>query len=1054
MKTLIEYFVKYKILSNLAIGVTIIAGVLSILSTKKSFFPETKTREINISVTYPGASPEEMEEGVTLKVEEAIHNIPGIDEMSSTSSENSASINVTTLKGYDIDEVYTEIKNAVDRINSFPGGAERPVIYKQKPRSMAMWVGLTGDADLLTLKEYAEEVEDDLLASGLVSQLVLMGYPNREISIEVSEDDLLRYGFTFDQLAQTVKMNNIDISAGSIKGSNEEILIRSRAKETTADQIGEIVLRANNDGSKLLLREVAKITEQFEDVPSRSTLNGKEAVFIRVDKLPEEDIEEISDFMENYVEEFNAKHPSLELIISFNFFDTLKQRLDMLFENGFTGLVLVLFSLSLFLSVRLSFWVAWGIPSSFLGMFILAQFVGITINMISLFGMILVVGILVDDGIVIAENIFSHFEKGKNPYRAAVDGTMEVLSAVTTSVLTTVVAFLPLLLLDGTLEFFFEMAVVVVLSLLFSLLEAFFVLPAHLASHHVLRSKNRSGKVRNTINKGINYLKDNIYGKGLKFTMENRYISVAIIFALFPITFGLLGGGIIKSTFFPNIPFNSINVNLEFKAGTRESEVEKHIQNFENIVWSINEDLKKEYNDTTNFINFTFANVGSSGDGTGGSGGHVGSLNIFHRELDGNPITSFDLSERIRKEIGNIPEAEKLTIGGSNRFGKPVSIRLMGKNFEELTDAKEFLKAQLREIPELKEINDNITTGKRELQLELTQKAYFLGFTHNEISKQIRQGFFGEEVQRLQKGTDEVKVWVRYPNSGRTDVGKLDGMKIKSGEKEFDIGEMLNYSVGRGVADIRHYGVSRTITVDADMLDPYGEVPPILEKVKQDIVPALQAQFPGVDIDYGGQARESERAGKELGMYFGGAFMVMFLLIILNFKSFYQALLVMLMVPIGWIAAILGHGVQGIPVSMLSALGMIALSGVIINDAVVFLDKYNRNLLDGMTVKAAAFDAGVSRFRPILLTSLTTVLGLMPLLMEKSFQAQFLIPMAVSIAYGVLLGTFIILLFFPVLILFFNDVRMLSQWIWTGKKPEREEVERVIIDQEKETLLA
>jgi len=1054
MRQVIEYFVKYKVLANLLIGVTVLAGGASLLSTKKSFFPETKTRQINIQVAYPGASPEEMEEGVTLKIEEVIHNIEGIDEMTSTSSENTANINVTTLKGYDIDEVYTEIKNAVDRINSFPGGAERPVIFKQKPRSMAMWIGLTGDADLVTLKKYAEEIEDDFLASRIVSQLVIMGYPNREISIEVSEDDLLRYDLTFDQVAQTVRLNNIDLSAGSIKGSSEEILIRSRAKETTADRIGEIVLSANNDGSKILLRDVASIKEQFEDVPFNTTLNGKQAVFIRVDKLPEEDIEEISNYLNEYIATFNAENPSLELISTFDFFDMLKQRLAMLYENGGAGLLLVIFSLGLFLSVRLSFWVAWGIPSSFLGMFILAQFVGITINMISLFGMILVVGILVDDGIVIAENIFSHFEKGKNPYRAAVDGTMEVLSAVLTSVCTTIVAFLPLLLLDGTLEFFFEMATVVVLSLAFSLIEAFLVLPAHLASKHVLRAKNRSSKVRNTLNTGITFLRDKVFGKALQLTMQNRFVSMALIFALFPITFGLLGGGIIKSTFFPNIPFSSINVNLEFKSGTRESTVEKHIQDFEDKIWKVNEDLKKEHNDTTDFVKFTFANVGSTNDGSGVSGGHLGSINVFHRELDGEPISSFQLANKIREAIGEVPEAEKLTIGGSNRFGKPVSIRLMGKNFEELTSAKEFLKAQLREIPELKEINDNITIGKRELQIDLTEQAYFLGFTHNEISKQIRQGFFGEEVQRLQKGTDEVKVWVRYPESGRKNVGKLDEMKIKSGEKEFTLSELVNYSVGRGVADIRHYSVSRTVTVEADMLDPYGEVPPILEKVRTEIVPAMEAQFPGVKVDYGGQARESARAGQELAMYFGGAFLVMFLLITLNFKSLYQALLVMLMVPVGWIGAILGHGIQGIPVSMLSALGMIALSGVIINDAVVFLDKYNRNLLNNMSVKEAAFDAGISRFRPILLTSLTTVLGLFPLLIETSFQAQFLIPMAVSIAFGVLIGTFIILLFFPVLIVFFNDIRMTSKWIWTGKKPPRESVERVIIDKEKETLFA
>ncbi|MBX2841858.1 MAG: efflux RND transporter permease subunit [Flammeovirgaceae bacterium] len=1054
MLELIEKFVKFKILSNIVIAVTIIAGIVSILNTKRSFFPETKPRNITIQVVYPGASPEELEEGVTLKVEEAIKSIPGIDEVNSTSSENMASIQIKTLKGYDLDDIYTETKNAVDRINSFPLGAERPTIYKEKPRSTAMFLGLTGDkTDLFELKKYAEEIEDDLLASGVISQVNVSGFPNLEISIEVTEENLSRYSLSFDQVANVVRQNNRDISAGSIKGSSEEVLIRSRAKETSAEKIGEIILRANNGGSYLLLRDVATITEKFEDVPVRALLNGKESVSIRIDKLPEEDLVEISDFASEYVVKFDEKHPSLHLEVTYDFMDMLTQRLSMLISNGGFGLILVVIALGLFLSVRLSFWVAWGIPSSFLGMFFFAQFIGITINMISLFGMILVVGILVDDGIVIAENIYAHFEKGKNPYRAAVDGTMEVMSAVFTSVSTTIVAFIPILLLDGGMEFLFEMAIVVILSLVFSLLEAFLVLPAHLASEHVLRSKNKTSKIRNALNGAINYLKINIYGKALTFTIKHKWISITAVTALFPITIGLLGGGVIKATFFPQIPFSSININVEFKAGTRESIVEKTIASFEKDIWELNEELKKEHKDTVNFINYTFSNLGFSTDGSG-SGSHVGSINVFHRELEGDPIDGFQLNNLLREKIGKVPEAEKLTVGGGNsRWGKPVSIRLMGKDFEELTNAKNFLKGKLNEISDLNEITDNITVGKRELQVELTSQAYFLGLTHNEIVKQIRQGFFGEEVQRLQKGKDEVKVWVRYPEVGRRNVGQLDEMKVKYSGNEYGLDEMVDYEVSRGVADIRHYNAARTVTVEADLVDPYGEVPPILSKIENDIVPEINALYPTVKVDYGGQAEESAKSRKELMTYFGGAFFVMFLLIMLNFKSFYQAVLIMAMIPLGWLGAILGHGIQGIPVSILSAWGMIALSGVIINDAVVFLDKYNRNLRDGMKVYDAAFDAGISRFRPILLTSITTVCGLFPLLVEGSFQAQFLIPMACSIAFGVLIGTFIILLFFPVLIILFNDIRQGTTWLWTGEKPEPEAVERVIIDQEKEELL-
>ncbi|MEQ9303975.1 MAG: efflux RND transporter permease subunit, partial [Marinoscillum sp.] len=462
IKGLVAYFVKYPILANILIALTVIGGVVSFLNTKMSFFPTAKDRVINITVAYPGASPEEMEEGVTTKIEEALKSTAGIDELTSTSSENSASISILTLDNYDIDEIYTEVKNAVDGISSFPAGAEKPIIFKQRQRSTAQWLGLTGDVSLKTLKEYAESIEDDLLATGVISQVNISGFPALEVSIEVSEQTLRRYNLTFDQVVGAVRLNNRDISAGSIKSTNEEILIRSKAKQTEADQISEIVVRSNTDGSKLLLRDIATIKEQFADQPDKALLNGQEAVFIEVRKLETEDLTQISNTVNEYVTSFNEKNDAVKLITTWDFNNMLTQRLDLLTSNGLVGLLLVLISLGLFLSLRLSFWVAWGIPSSFLGMFIIVSFVGLTVNMISLFGMILVIGILVDDGIVIAENIYAHFEKSKNPVQAAVRGTLEVLPAVLTSVVTTIVAFLPLLLLTGGFEFLKDMAYVVI----------------------------------------------------------------------------------------------------------------------------------------------------------------------------------------------------------------------------------------------------------------------------------------------------------------------------------------------------------------------------------------------------------------------------------------------------------------------------------------------------------------------------------------------------------------------------------------------------------------
>ncbi len=1058
IKGIVEYVVKYPVLANILIALTLVAGVVSMVATKKSFFPIAKDRVIQITVTYPGASPQEMEEGVTTKIEEAINTISGIDEINSTSSENVSSINILTLDNYDIDEVYTEVKNAIDGISAFPAAAEKPIIFKQKWRSTAQWMGLTGDVSLKTMKGYAEEIEDDLLATGQISQVNISGFPDLEISIEVTEDVLRRYNLTFDQVAAAVRSNNRDVSAGSVKSTSEEILIRSMAKETDAELIGDIVLRSNPDGSKLLVRDVATVKEQFMDVPHEAFLNGEPAVFIEVKKLEEEDLAVISSIVEKYVKGFNEKNDVVKLTVTWDFNNMLNERLDMLTSNGIVGLLLVLVSLGLFLSLRLSFWVAWGIPSSFLGMFILGTMVGLTINMISLFGMILVIGILVDDGIVIAENIFAHFEKTGNPIKAAIAGTVEVLPAVFTSVTTTIVAFLPLLFLTGGFEFLKDMAYVVIFSLGFSLIEACFILPAHLANKKVLSIKKedtRSYKIRKVLNGFIDYMKFKIYGRMLSYAITHRPVAVAVLVGFIVIVVGLLQGGQIKATFFPQIPFNSLNIDIVFLPGEREDKVLSYLQRFDDAVWQVNDELKAEFETDENIIKYTFTGVGYTNSGESGS--HAGNVDVMFEQLDKFGINQFDLIAKIRKAIGPVPEADKFSVGGQSRWGKPVSVMLLGKNYQELGEAKDYLKAELAELSDLKEIQDNVPIGRREMLFELRPEAYFLGLNNADITKQMRQGFFGEEVQRFMKGNDELKVWVRYPNSGRRSIGQLEDVKIKTPTgQEFPLAQLADYKIERGVSGIKHYNTSRVVTVEAEMQDPFAEVPPILKKIDEEIIPKLLEKYPSVKVDYGGQSKESDRAGKEIGLFFGGAFLLIFFILMITFRSFYQALMILIMIPLGFIGAIFGHGVESwvsareLPVSLLSVWGMVALSGVIINDAVVFLSKFNSLVKeDGLKVMEAAYEAGIARFRAIILTSLTTVLGLFPLIKETSFQAQFLVPMAISVAYGVLIGTFIILLFFPVLILLLNDFRRALKWLWTGKKPSREEVETVVVQEER-----
>jgi len=1046
MRKLVSVFIRFPFYANIIIVFLLIGGVFSLLNMKKSFFPEFESKVITISIFYPGASPKEMEEGLTARIEESIRSIVGIKETNSTSSENFAIVTITTTGEYDIDETLTEVKNAVDAISSFPADAEKPVIFKRRSISQAMYLGLSGDVDLITLKNLASEIEDDFLNSGVISQLSINGYPDLEISVEITEDNLLRYKLTFDEISRSIAANNRDISAGMIKSDEEEVLIRSRSRSVDPDEIGDIILRANDDGSYLRIRDVASVKMQFADVSRSLYLNGKRNVSFAVNKLPEEDLDAIAKFCNDYVEEFNETHQGVKLTITYDFLVTLKGRLNLLYKNGGIGLLLVLISLGLFLSFRLSFWVAWGIPASFLGMFVIASAYGITINMISLFGMILVIGILVDDGIVIAENIFTHFEKGKSPRLAALDGTMEVLPAVMTSVITTIIAFSPLFFISGRMEFMFEMAFVVVFSLLISLFEAFFVLPAHVGNKFVLRRKhkvNTGTRIRNFLERILNYFKNKVYSATLKFMIKWRWVAVAFPIGLLIITAGLFGGGLIKSTFFPSIPFDQFNVDISFKAGSGEMITLEHLKRIEDLIWEVDEELKEELNDTNSYVNFTFVSTGSAFNGQE-SGAHAGNIFVLLRDLEGAGVSSYEIVKKVRDKIGEFPEAEKFTIAGRHTFGTPVSVSLLGKDLDELGEAKLLLMKEMRTIEVLNNINDNNSAGKREINLELKPKAYFLGLDNASIASQVRQGFFGGQAQRLQKGKDEIRVWVRYPKHDRVNIGQLESMKIKTAFGEYPLSELAAYTIERGPVDIKRFNGAREVRINADLDDPFEPVPPIIEKIRTEIIPQILVKYPGIKVEYQGQQRDSDEAMGEIKKLFSLAFALMLLVIMIHFKSATQALIIIMMIPLAWMGATWGHGIEGVPVSMLSTWGMVALSGVIINDAVVFLQKYNTNLLEGQKVTEAAYNAGIARFRAIVLTTLTTVVGLYPIIMEQSFQAQFLRPMAIALAYGVMFGTAFILILFPVLILVLNDIKVYLTWMWTGQRPVNETVENAI----------
>ncbi|MGM0463815.1 MAG: efflux RND transporter permease subunit [Bacteroidota bacterium] len=1052
MRKIIQKFVEYPVYANIVIAIVVLLGVFSYSSMNKSFFPETESRIISISVFYPGAAPVEMEEGVTSRIEEAVRGLIGIKEINSTSVENRSTVSIETTGEYPIDEILLEVKNAVDGISSLPSAAERPIVSKQRSRAFAMFLTLSAaegrDISLMALKEHGQRVEEDFLNSGVISQVSLSGFPQPEISVEVAEQQLLRHSLSFDDIINAIRNNNQDVSGGEIKSADEELLIRLRSRSTDTDKLGNIIVGAREDGGFLRINDIGTVKKTFADTPNESFVNGNPAASIRIEKLPEEDLQEITEFVTDYIMAFNGKDQGVEIIVSRSFYEILMSRLRLLTGNGMIGLVLVVISLSLFLNTRLSFWVSFGIPFSFLGMFILAGFNGITINMISLMGMLLVIGILVDDGIVVAENIFVHFEEGKSPMRAAVDGTMEVLPAVLTSVTTTMVAFTPLLFLAGTnMEMMTQLSLVVIFALFFSLIEAFLILPAHLGNRKVLnreRLKKRNTGFKKYFEGFIIWMRDDIYHYVIKWLIKWRHAVIGIPVALFLITAGLFIGGHIKNTFFPAVDFDNFSVNIAFTPGDGVAHTRDVLNDFEEAVWEVNEALKKELDFDGDIIETVNKNIGTAFRGQE-SGSHAGSLGIYPRDLEGMPLTGFDIANRVRMKIGPVPEARKFTVGGRNRWGSPVSVGLMSKNLEELELAKDYLMVRLEELPQLKDINENIALGKQEVRLDLKPKAYFLGLNEASIAQQVRQGFYGGQAQRLQEGRDELRVWVRYPKTDRLSLGQMENMKIKTASGEYPLVELTDYHLERGPVSIKRFNGSREIRVEAETVDPYAPVPEILEQIEADILPDVISQFPGVRYMFQGQSKSSNEAMSKAVYYFGLAFIVIIMLLIILFRSTSKVLIILFMIPLSMLGVFWGHGIHGQPLSIMSLWGMVALTGVIINDAIVFLTKYDGLLLNGKSVTEAIIGAGKSRLRPILLTSFTTTIGLFPLILEQSRQAQFLVPMAISLAYGVAIGTVFILIFFPVLIMLLNDFNVFIRKIWTGVAPEKEDVEAVII---------
>ena len=1062
MRHLIAYFIKYHVAVNVFILAFFVFGFLGVSSLKSSFFPLTESKIITVSVVYPGASPQEIEEGVVLKIEDNLKGVRGVDRVTSVSRENSGTITVEIETGENLDFMLLEIKNAVDRVPSFPVGMEPLIVAKQEAVRETISFALSGkNIPLSSLKQLGRQVENDLRAIDGISQIEISGYPEEEIEIAVNEASLLAYNISFSDVSQAVRTSNILVTGGNIKTDAEEYLIRANNRSYYGNALSNIIIKSTNDGKTVRLKDVAIIRDRFSETPNASYFNEELAVNISITSTNNEDLISSADKVKAYIESYNQSHNNIQLHVVRDLSITLNQRTQLLTENAIMGMILVLIFLSLFLNTRLAFWVAFGLPISFLGMFIFAGQFDVTINVLSLFGMIIVIGILVDDGIVIAENIYQHFEKGKTPIQAAIDGTMEVIPPVVSAIITTLLAFSLFLFLDSRIgEFFSEVAVVVILTLVVSLVEALVILPAHLAHSKALQKpveEDNPSKMKQfftkmrSINKlgdrMMSFLRDKVYSPILRLVLEFRFLSLGIFIALLILTIGSVGGGIIGVTLFPSVASDRISVELDMPKGTNEKITDSIISMIEQKSYLVNQELTEQYLKGTDKALFenTILTITSS------SSARL-RINMLPGEERPDAINSRLVANKIREAVGPVLGVERLIFGSGGNFGgSPVSVSLLSNNIAELKAAKLELKKVLQSNPLLKDVEDNDPAGIKEIRLELKESAYLLGLNLSSVMAQVRAGFFGTEAQRFQRGQDEIRVWVRYDKTNRSSINDLDDMRLvtPSGTR-VALKDIATYTIERGDVAINHLIGQREIRVSADLKDPSTSATDILEDLKTVTMVDLKSKYPTISASFEGQNREKDKLNTSLINAGIPILFLIYITIAFTFRSYSQPLLLILLVPFSLTAVAWGHWLLGFSVNILSLLGIIALIGIMVNDGLVLIGKFNSNLKAGMTFDLALSEAGKSRFRAIFLTSLTTVAGLAPLLIEKSRQAQFLKPMAVSISFGIAYATILTLLVLPLFLAFSNDIKKNVKWLATGKNVTKEEVERAIKEQKEE----
>ena len=1058
MKRLVAWFASNGVVANLLMAVILVGGALSVPEIRKEVFPEFSIDLITVSVPYPGAAPEEVEEGICIRIEEAVQSLAGVKRITSTASEAMGVVNVEVLEGNDVRELLDEVKARVDAISTFPEEAEQPVIQEVIPRNQVINIAVSGPADERTLKRVAGQVRDEVVALPGITQAELSGARPYEVSIEVSEDALLRHGLDFDQVAQAVRRSSLDLPGGSVRTRAGEILLRTKSQAYVGEEFRQLTLLSRPDGTRILLGDVARVVDGFAETDQAARFDGQPAILVQVFRVGSQSALEIAAAVREYVERKRLQLPEgLALTTWKDDSRILRSRLDLLMKNGLAGLALVVLTLTLFLRVGLAFWVSLGIPISFLGCLMALPHLDVSINLISLFAFIVVLGIVVDDAIVVGENIFSQYEQGKPKLRAVIDGTQEMMIPVFFAVATTVAAFSPLLLIEGPTGKIMRVIPLVVLpTLVFSLVESLLILPhhlSHLRRSEILRKRGVSGlwnRLQDLISGLLKRFVKRVYEPLLSVAVEWRYLTAALGVSTLLLVVGMILAGRIKFNFFPPVEADNVMAFLTMPQGTPAEVTDREMERVERAASLLREEIDSasQGDGSASVFRHVLTSVGEqptrviqnrfNGGVSRFSGAHLGEVNIELAPseerplgLDGKPFSSNEIANRWRELTGTIPDAVELAFSASLfSAGAPINVQLSGPDLHQLQEAARRFKLKLNEYAGVYDVADSFRAGKQEIKLKIHPAAESLGLTQADLARQIRQAFYGEEVQRIQRGRDEVKIMVRYPSDRRRSLGQMEGMRIRTpegGEVPFSV--VADSDLSRGFAAIRRVDRNRAISVTAEVDSKQANSNEILAELESDYLPSLLRQFPGLSYSLEGEREQQSETIDGLVQGFGMALAAIFALLAIPLRSYFQPLLIMSAIPFGLVGAFLGHKILGMDLSILSVFGIVALAGVVVNDSLILVDYVNRQRRAGVPLRESILTAGSARFRPIFLTSVTTFAGLTPLLLETSLQAQFLIPMAISLAFGVVFASPVILLLVPCTYMILEDLGRAARWV-------------------------